>query len=62
MQIIELKESDYKMLKKMAWNIFKKTGNINTFIELLKLEDIEKNKKAESNGNSKDKGNNNFRK
>ena len=42
----------------MAWNIFKNTGNIDTFIELREVENIEKNLKAEkSNGNSKDKRN-----
>lgn len=31
------------MLKKMAWNTFKNTGNINTMIELLEVDNIEKN-------------------
>ena len=48
------------MLKKMAWNTFKNTGDISTFIEFLKLEDLEKNKKVKSNGDSKDEGNNYF--
>lgn len=26
------------MIKKMAWNIFKQTGNINTMMELIKAE------------------------
>ena len=46
------------MLKKIAWDTFKNTGNINTFMEFLKIRDIENNLKAEVNGNSKDKGNN----
>ena len=50
------------MIRKMAWNTFKSTGNIDTFMELMKIEDLEKNIKAESNGNSKDERNNNFRK
>ena len=31
------------MIKQMAWNIFKNTGNINTFMELMEVENIEKN-------------------
>ena len=31
------------MIKQMAWNTFKNTGNINTFMELMELENIEKN-------------------
>ena len=50
------------MIKKMAWNIFKNTGSIDTFIELRQLENIENNLKAESNGNSKDERNYNIRK
>jgi hypothetical protein len=30
------------MIKKIAWETFKNTGNINTFIELKQIEDIEK--------------------
>ena len=45
------------MIEKMAWNIFKKTGNINTFLELKEVENLEKNISGEINGNSKDKGN-----
>ena len=55
------------MIKKMAWNTFKNTGNINTFLELIQLEDLEKNiysKKMENDvkvneyGEYKDQGNN----
>ena len=49
------------MIKQIAWNTFKKTGDINTFIELLKVEDIEKNIKAEQYGNSENQGNSNIR-
>ena len=27
-----------RMIEKMAWNTFKKTGNINTFLELKEVE------------------------
>ncbi len=38
------------MIKKMAWNTFKNTGNINTFLELLEVENAEKNlQKGDSN-------------
>ena len=47
------------MIKQLAWNTFKNTGNIDTFMELSKVMDIEKNIKAEENGNCKNKGNNN---
>ncbi|MBR2704975.1 MAG: hypothetical protein IKE91_05860 [Clostridia bacterium] len=55
------------MIKQMAWNTFKNTGNINTFMELIELENIEKNLKNNFENNStkvneygeyKDKGNN----
>ena len=49
------------MIKKMAWNTFKNTGNIDTFVELRQLEEIEKNIKAEENGNYKNEGNSNSR-
>ena len=31
------------MLKQMAWNTFKNTGNINTFMELIEIENTKKN-------------------
>ena len=30
------------MIKKMAWNTFKKTGNINTFLEYKQIENVER--------------------
>ncbi len=30
------------MIKKIAWETFKNTGNINTFLELKQIENIEK--------------------
>ena len=50
------------MIKQLAWNTFKNTGNIDTFMELSKVIDIEKNIKAEEYGNCKNEGNNNCRK
>ena len=54
------------MIKEFAWNIFKNTGNVDTFLELKQKENIQKNlayeQKVELDGNNKDKGNNNCRK
>jgi len=30
------------MIKQLAWNTFKNTGNINTYLELVEAENIEK--------------------
>ena len=56
------------MIKQLAWNTFKNTGNINTFMELIELENIEKNTginginndtvKVKEYGELKDKGDN----
>lgn len=32
-----------KQMKDLAWNVFKQTGDINTFLEFKKIENIEKN-------------------
>ena len=52
------------MLKQMAWNTFKNTGNINTFLELMEVQNIEKNMNINGgiNGNYQDKGDNHTRK
>ena len=61
------------MIKKLAWNTFKNTGNINTFLELMEVENVERdlqkialnnqiNYEKDIYGNNKDKGNNSFRK
>ncbi len=50
------------MIKKMAWNTFKNTGNIDTMMEIMKVENIEKNLKVENYGDSKDERNCYFRK
>ena len=48
------------MIKKMAWNTFKKTGNINTFMEFKQIQDLEEQmQKVEQDGNNKNKGDNN---
>lgn len=59
---------DDHMIKQIAWNTFKKTGDINTFMEIVELENIEKNtdytqntninNKVKSYGEFEDKGNN----
>lgn len=51
------------MIKKMAWNTFKNTGDINTFLEFKQISDIEsKIQKVEQDGNIKNEWDNNFRK
>ncbi len=54
------------MIKDIAWNMFKSTGNVDTFLELKQIENIQNNlenqQKVEQNGDYKNKGNNNFRK
>lgn len=52
------------MIKQLAWNTFKQTGDINTFLELMEVQNIEENinLNGEGNGNNKDEWNSNFRK
>lgn len=51
------------MIKKIAWDTFKNTGDINTFLELKQIEEIEENmQKVEQNGDNKNEGNNYIRK
>ena len=40
------------MIKKIAWQTFKNTGDINTFMELKQIEEIEKEIKKEVAGHS----------
>lgn len=47
------------MIKQIAWNAFKNTGNIDTFLEYSQLKDIENNIRIEEDGNCKNKRNNN---
>lgn len=59
------------MIKQIAWNTFKNTGNINTFLELVELENVEKNlgknlevnivEAEKQNGNIEGKGNSSIR-
>ncbi len=50
------------MIKKIAWDTFKNTGDINAFLELKQIENIEKNiykeKDIEKNGELESKWNN----
>lgn len=55
------------MIKQMAWNTFKNTGDINTFMELIEVENIErelskeklqKDVKVKEYGEFQNKGNN----
>ena len=41
------------MISKMAWSAFKKTGDINTFLEFIETKNIEENLLEEDNGNNK---------
>ena len=54
------------MIKQLAWNTFKKTGDINTFLELMEVQNIEENINininGENDGNNKDEWSSNFRK
>lgn len=55
------------MIKQLAWNTFKNTGDINTFMELMEFQNMEKNLttngylKVNEYGNNKDQGINNIR-
>lgn len=56
------------MIKQMAWNTFKNTGSIDSYLELVQLENIEKNMnenkdgviKVDKYGNIQNQGDNNF--
>ena len=51
------------MIKQMACNTFKNTGDINTFLEIVQLENMEKNiiEAEKENGNIKIEGDRNIR-
>ncbi len=40
------------MIKQMAWNTFKQTGSIDTFLEFIQVKDIEEKIIGELNGNN----------
>lgn len=47
------------MLERIAWNTFKKTGNIDTFLELMEIRNITNQRKNEEiYGKSENKRNN----
>ena len=51
------------MIKKIAWETFKNTGDVNTFLELQQIKNIEEQiqeQKAEQNENNKIVWNNNL--
>ena len=58
------------MIKKMAWNTFKNTGDINTFLELRQIQNVESQIQTQNiimqqqmeaqNGNNQDEWYNNF--
>lgn len=61
------------MIKKLAWDMFKNTGNIDTFLEFKQIKEIENSniinqasgiipeiQKVEQNGYNKNEWNNNF--
>lgn len=50
------------MIKQIAWNTFKNTGDINTFLELKQVKDIEEKMKAENYETIESKRSNNSRK
>ena len=53
------------MIREIAWNTFKNTGSINTFLELKQIENLKnnaENQKVNINEYSKNEGNNNCRK
>ena len=46
-----------RMIEKLAWNTFKNTGYINTFLELKQIDNIELNLNGEIYGTIKDERN-----
>lgn len=46
----------------MAWNTFKQTGNINSYLEFIETKNIEENMKVIINETDKSKWDNNSRK
>ena len=45
----KIKREMMSMIKKIAWETFKHTGDINTFLELKQIEDIEQNMEQSTN-------------
>lgn len=49
------------MIENLAWNSFKRTGNINTYLELSKYREIEKNLRTKTDETIKSEWDNNSR-
>ena len=48
------------MIKNIAWNAFKNTGNLDTFLELRQIQNLEQDiQKVEQNGKYKNEWDNN---
>lgn len=45
------------MIKKLAWNTFKNTGDINSYLEFTKIENVEEQIKSKNFNNEKNKVN-----
>lgn len=50
------------MIKKLAWDTFKQTGNISSYLEFKELKNIEETMKVTLDETSKSKWNSNIRK
>ena len=50
------------MIVNIAWNTFKQTGDINSYLEFIETKNIEENMKVVINETDKSKWNNNSRK
>lgn len=50
------------MIKQIAWNTFKNTGNIDTFLEYMQVKNIEDKITGEANENIKNERDYNIRK
>lgn len=50
------------MLSNMVWNVFKQTGDINSYLEFVEVKNIEENLKVTIDETSKSKWNNYIRK
>lgn len=49
------------MIKEIAWDTFKNTGDINTFLEYKQIQNLEKGIQEIANGKCEDKWNSNIR-
>jgi len=55
-------QEEWLMIKQIAWNTFKNTGNIDTFLELKQVIDMEEDMRESVYENGEDKWSNNSRK